>query len=327
MAVRTGYAIVKELADGGQAKVYKAVATSGNRAQVAVKVFRGAHAHVACQSEVRYLAAVQGHRNVARLIEGFDAHGGPCALVLELYARDLFRLATKRRMSETKAVDIMGGVLSALEHVHSLDIVHRDVKPENVALGRDGVARLMDFGVAASIHDRESMRTFPGSLGYAAPELLDKKPYGFSVDIFASGATFFFALSQRLPYATQDMTPASLSVRMRKGVISFGADFDHVSDDTQGAMRWLMHVNASSRPKASDALNAAPFGPALDAGRMDELPNAASDEPRPSVPVLEVRAPSQARERPPRPAPLARIRQDTSHGTSQATAGLVVRAP
>eukprot|EP00928_Gymnodinium_smaydae_P034528 TRINITY_DN24442_c0_g2_i1.p1 TRINITY_DN24442_c0_g2~~TRINITY_DN24442_c0_g2_i1.p1 ORF type:complete len:227 (+),score=25.88 TRINITY_DN24442_c0_g2_i1:2-682(+) len=153
------------------------------------------------------------------------------------------------------------------------------------------------------------MRTFPRSLGYAAPELLDKKPYGFSVDIFAAGATFFFALSARLPFAAQDMTPESVSVRMKKGVISFDERFHHVSDGTQGAIRMFMHGNPSWRPTASAALSSAPFGPAVD---VEELPNAASDDPHRLAPDLKVRAPSQARERPARPAPHARTRQDAS---------------
>eukprot|EP00928_Gymnodinium_smaydae_P034526 TRINITY_DN24442_c0_g1_i1.p1 TRINITY_DN24442_c0_g1~~TRINITY_DN24442_c0_g1_i1.p1 ORF type:complete len:202 (+),score=15.53 TRINITY_DN24442_c0_g1_i1:61-606(+) len=108
------------------------------------------------------------------------------------------------------------------------------------------------------------------------------------------------------------MTPESISARMKKGFLSFDERFDHVSDGTQDAIRMFMHGNPTSRPTSSTALRSAPFGPAVDVERLEELPNVSSDGPQRLVPDLEVRAPSQARERPARPAPRARTREDAS---------------
>eukprot|EP00928_Gymnodinium_smaydae_P069576 TRINITY_DN5311_c0_g1_i1.p1 TRINITY_DN5311_c0_g1~~TRINITY_DN5311_c0_g1_i1.p1 ORF type:complete len:320 (-),score=51.37 TRINITY_DN5311_c0_g1_i1:228-1187(-) len=311
MLAPTGYEIVKKLAHGGQADVYKAAVTRGNAEHVVVKIFHCVDAQAVCHSELRMLTVVQGHRNIVRLIEGFASHGGVPAIVLELYARDLEKLALKRRMREAKALDMMRGVLCALRHVHSFGIVHRDVKPDNVAVGRDGVARLMDFGTAAFIHDQEKMRVFAGTMGYIAPEMLEKKAYGFPVDIFAFGATLYFALGQKGAFDTTEMTPASIAVKTKKGVVSFDGNFDHVSGGTQDAIRWLMHETPIWRPTASEALSSAPFAVAIEVPREDAPTNAVLEEPEPhpqAALVLEVRAPSHARERPARPAPRARVR-------------------
>eukprot|EP00928_Gymnodinium_smaydae_P000280 TRINITY_DN10104_c0_g1_i1.p1 TRINITY_DN10104_c0_g1~~TRINITY_DN10104_c0_g1_i1.p1 ORF type:complete len:335 (+),score=50.74 TRINITY_DN10104_c0_g1_i1:44-1048(+) len=320
MSTIPGYDMVKKLAKGGQATVYKAVASRGTAERVAVKIFHGDAAQAACESELRVLTAVQGHRNVARLITGFGTDGGPCALVLEFYVQDLHKLALKRQLSEAKCVDVMRGVLSALAHVHSLDIVHRDVKPENVAIGRDGAARLLDFGVATSIHDEDNMRTFPGSPGYAAPELIGRKNYGFPVDIFALGATFYFVLCQEHAFATLDMKPESICVKTKKGVISFGEKFDDVSDATQDSIRWLMHKTAKWRPTAANALSSAPFAVSVKVQREGEPVSSASQEPPRLAIAPEVHAPTKARERPACPAARARLRWEADHETPQQSA-------
>eukprot|EP00928_Gymnodinium_smaydae_P042368 TRINITY_DN2853_c0_g3_i1.p1 TRINITY_DN2853_c0_g3~~TRINITY_DN2853_c0_g3_i1.p1 ORF type:complete len:347 (+),score=52.63 TRINITY_DN2853_c0_g3_i1:44-1042(+) len=322
-----GYTKVRKLARGGQATVYKASAGRGDAEHVAVKLFhQSASANAACQSELRLLTTVQGHRHIARLVDVVEPQGGPYALVLELYARDLSKLVLKRRLREAKAVAIIRGVLSALEHVHSLDIIHRDVKPENVAIGGDGEARLIDFGVATSIHNKENMLMFPHSPGYAAPELLERKPYGFPVDMFGLGATFYFALSQELAFATLDMKNESIIAKTKKCVVSFGEKFDRVTSGTQNAIRWLMHETAKWRPKASDALSSAPFAVPLNVQSEEEAVNVASEESRPQAVHFEARAPTQARERPARPAPRARFRVQRDDEYFQAPAASSAQA-
>eukprot|EP00928_Gymnodinium_smaydae_P041559 TRINITY_DN28109_c0_g1_i1.p1 TRINITY_DN28109_c0_g1~~TRINITY_DN28109_c0_g1_i1.p1 ORF type:complete len:245 (+),score=27.71 TRINITY_DN28109_c0_g1_i1:80-736(+) len=209
-------------------------------------------------------------------------------------------------MGETEAVSIMRDVLLALEHVHALDIVHRDVKPENVGLGKDSVARLMDFGIATSMTDGENLRTFSHSVGYAAPELLAKKPYGFPVDTFALGATFYFALSRKHAFATSSMTSKSIAAKTKKGVISFGKRFDRVREDTTNAIRWLMHESASWRPTASEALNMFPFSELTPVSNAHAHACVTAESPAPLPVVTEVQPPKEARRRSARPVPRPR---------------------
>eukprot|EP00928_Gymnodinium_smaydae_P005043 TRINITY_DN11738_c0_g1_i1.p1 TRINITY_DN11738_c0_g1~~TRINITY_DN11738_c0_g1_i1.p1 ORF type:complete len:267 (+),score=36.46 TRINITY_DN11738_c0_g1_i1:68-868(+) len=263
MEPSAGYTFVCELARGGQAEVWKALpgdegddVLAVERVPVAVKVFNVGDAPAVMRSELQYLTALQGHRNIVRLLDVFERPGGPNALVLEMCSKDLQRLASRHPFAERRAIEIMRGVLCALVHVHELNIIHRDVKPENIALAENDCSRLMDFGVATCTTDEEKMRKFRGSVGYAAPEVHARQTYGFPVDVFASGATFYFLLCGK----TEAMTDTTIIERTMDCLVTFGLPkFENVSRHTEEMIIWLMHNQAFRRPGPSRALRHRPF--------------------------------------------------------------------
>eukprot|EP00928_Gymnodinium_smaydae_P087459 TRINITY_DN7171_c0_g1_i2.p1 TRINITY_DN7171_c0_g1~~TRINITY_DN7171_c0_g1_i2.p1 ORF type:complete len:265 (+),score=31.52 TRINITY_DN7171_c0_g1_i2:162-956(+) len=229
-----------------------------NEQYVAAKVFDKANA-LAMRSELRFLAAVQGHPNIVRLVDRLDAKKGLHALVLELCFADLRKLVSQQLFTQDRAIETKRGVLSALAYVHEFDIVHRDVKPDNIAIADDGCPRLMDFGLASCLTDAEEMRKFPGTLGFAAPELYARKAYGFPVDVYASGATFYFMLSGKRAFETPGISEREFMTCVRLCVVTFDDRFNHVSDHVREMIIWLMHTQASRRPSAIRALRWAPF--------------------------------------------------------------------
>eukprot|EP00928_Gymnodinium_smaydae_P019232 TRINITY_DN17357_c0_g1_i1.p1 TRINITY_DN17357_c0_g1~~TRINITY_DN17357_c0_g1_i1.p1 ORF type:complete len:296 (-),score=45.32 TRINITY_DN17357_c0_g1_i1:397-1227(-) len=275
------------------------------------------------RSEASLLKAAQGHRNIVRLVQEFEMCSGPQGFVLELCREDLHSLAAMHPFQENEATQIMRGVLSALGHIHELNMVHRDVKPENIALGEDGSPRLIDFGIAALLSDEDEMSKFCGTPGYAAPEILKKKRNGFPADVFAAGATFFYILSGEMAFATETMTKKSIIVKSKKCVVSFGCSFDNIGDDTKEMIRWLMQKDASWRPKARVALGFSPFITASDNVRhTDEQMLTFYGQSNVTTFTADVRPPVQARGGRARPAPKARPRQGqgTSNGDANASA-------
>jgi len=113
---------------------------------------------------------------------------------------DVFDAASKQPFKERRARQVMADLLSACAHIHRRGIVHRDVKVENLLLGKDGRAVLTDFGIAALVSDEEAMGKYCGSPGYAAPEILCSKPYGIKIDSFSAGAVLYFMLCGKLPF-------------------------------------------------------------------------------------------------------------------------------
>uniref|UniRef100_M8C6X3 non-specific serine/threonine protein kinase n=1 Tax=Aegilops tauschii TaxID=37682 RepID=M8C6X3_AEGTA len=194
------YELGRVLGRGGSSKVYRArdIRTG---VSVAVKAVRKPHhpcspekAAAARRSVERELAAlrrVQGHPHVMRLLDVL-ASRSTVYLVLEL-ARGgtlLSAMDERGRFDEPTSRRLFVQLVSALAHVHSRGVFHRDVKPENLLLDEHGDLKLTDFGLCA-LADRHLRAdglaaTRCGSPAYVAPEILYKKRYDAGkVDIFS----------------------------------------------------------------------------------------------------------------------------------------------
>mmetsp|Transcript_32422 Transcript_32422/g.58151 ORF Transcript_32422/g.58151 Transcript_32422/m.58151 type:complete len:663 (+) Transcript_32422:3-1991(+) len=103
-------------------------------------------------------------------------------------------------LPEQEAVEMMCGVMSAVAHLHFHRVMHRDVKAVNILLADQGRAILADLGSAADIDDPVAMKINIGTPGYAAPEILDARPYGVKADMFAAGVLLYFAVSGTTPF-------------------------------------------------------------------------------------------------------------------------------
>jgi len=161
--------------------------------------------------EARLSGRVQ-HPNV---VATFDviASGGEAFLVMEyVHGESLSALLRAERVRGERlapafAVHIMCDVLSGLhaaheatdEHGGPLNLIHRDVSPQNIMIGVDGVARVLDFGIAKAAGRLQETQTgqLKGKLGYMAPEQLLGRPLDRRVDIFAAGICLWEAISGR----------------------------------------------------------------------------------------------------------------------------------
>ena len=78
-------------------------------------------------------------------------------------------------------------ILDALVYLHSKSIIHRDIKPENILLTKSGIIKLADFGVACKLQLQNDYKVseYVGTQGYMAPEIHNRIPYGFSVDVYS----------------------------------------------------------------------------------------------------------------------------------------------
>ena len=109
-------------------------------------------------------------------------------------------LARGERLRPHEVAELGGRVLRLVGVLHRLGIVHRDIKPDNLHLGRDGVLRLLDLGVAAS--EAEDLREInnPGTPSYMAPELFVGTPANEASDLYACGVTLYELLTRKFPY-------------------------------------------------------------------------------------------------------------------------------
>jgi tRNA A-37 threonylcarbamoyl transferase component Bud32 len=156
------------------------------------------------RTERTILESVNRHPFVVKLYYAFQDHE-KLYLILE-YAQggELFHhLAIERMFTEEVAAFYMAEMILALEHLHqNVRVIYRDLKPENCLLDVEGHLLLTDFGLSKVALDSEDERTNSvlGTIEYMAPEVIEGKPYDFSVDWWGLGAIGFDLLTGNPPF-------------------------------------------------------------------------------------------------------------------------------
>ena len=213
------YVVLTELGRGGMGVVWRAEDRVMGR-QVAVKELHlpaglGAEERRLFRERLLREARTAGRLNHPGIVTVYDVvtDGGVDHIVMELIdARTLADVvAESGPLDERAAVAVARQLLDALDAAHDRGVVHRDVKPANVMLGSRGRVTLTDFGIAQAADDPRLTTTgsLVGSPGYLAPERLEGQPATPGSDLWALGATLYFAVQGTSPF-TRDSTAATI---------------------------------------------------------------------------------------------------------------------
>ncbi len=204
------YRLESVVGRGGMGTVYRALDMRLNR-HVAVKVLRETHAAdaVRFKSEIETLARLS-HPGLVRILDAGGLDAGPYLVMELIEGKNLAQLLENGPLRPEEVATIGASVAAALAYVHDNGIVHRDVKPANVLLDRDGGAHLADFGVA-QLAEKTGLTTTGLTLGtpaYLAPEQIEGGDIGASVDVYALGLVLVECLSGRRAF---EGTPAEIT--------------------------------------------------------------------------------------------------------------------
>ena len=124
------------------------------------------------------------------------------------------------RLKEKQARKFGRQIASALDHCHRNSIVHRDLKIENILISKTGDIKIIDFGLSNLFSPRSHLKTFCGSLYFAAPELLQARQYtGPEVDIWSFGIVLYVLVCGKVPFDDQSMP--QLHAKIKKGVVDY----------------------------------------------------------------------------------------------------------
>ncbi|MGB8634443.1 MAG: tetratricopeptide repeat protein [Rhodanobacteraceae bacterium] len=214
--------LLRELGQGGMGHVWLASRDDGQyQLEVAIKLIDGVLDSGLMREQLRrerQILADLDHPNIARLLDGGIRDDGTpwyameyvCGLPLDQYCE-------QHALSLQARLRLLAGVAQAVQHAHARLVVHRDLKPGNILVDEEGVAHLLDFGIAKLLDAGGVAPCGPLTLlaaatpAYAAPEQLRGEQVDTAADIYALGAIAFELLAgKRAPQAGLQFTDAEL---------------------------------------------------------------------------------------------------------------------
>eukprot|EP00980_Cylindrotheca_fusiformis_P004814 scaffold1028_cov135-Cylindrotheca_fusiformis.AAC.24 len=201
------------------------------------------------------------HPNIIQLLDVYITDGKIFIIMELMEGGELFDyVVQKGTLTEDEAAAIVRKVTSALVYMHTKNIVHRDLKPENLLLRRvprsshDAIeVKIIDFGLSKCMEEPVA-RSFLGTRGYLAPEMLQRREYTKAVDTWALGVIVFVLLCGCLPFDDDSqMVPSDDLVRSRF-VLRFPRWAKNLSASAKDLLAHLLDVDSSKRYSAEQAL-------------------------------------------------------------------------
>ncbi|MBR1862247.1 MAG: Stk1 family PASTA domain-containing Ser/Thr kinase [Lachnospiraceae bacterium] len=204
MVINDRYEIIEKIGTGGMSDVYKALDTKLNR-NVAIKVLKaefGENENFVSKFRVEAQAAAGlMHSNIVNVYdvgEENDIH----YIVMELVEGITLKkyIEKKARLTYKEAVSIAIQVSLGIESAHANHIIHRDIKPQNIIISRDGKVKVTDFGIAKAATSNTITSNVMGSVHYTSPEQARGGYSDEKSDIYSLGISMFEMLTGRVPF-------------------------------------------------------------------------------------------------------------------------------
>ena len=224
------YRLVEEIGRGGMGSVYRAERADGLFEQeVAIKLMRRGLEALALQrrfEQERQILARLRHEGIAHLLDGGVTDEGQPYLVMEyVEGLPITAYADRYSLSAEERIALFRDVCAAVHYAHQNLIIHRDLKPSNIlvtdvgrAPGGDPRVKLLDFGIARLIGDKEASDDAPltrtgvrvMTFEYAAPEQIRGEPVTTATDVYALGILLYELLTGQRPYDVSGLSPSEV---------------------------------------------------------------------------------------------------------------------
>ncbi|NLY09909.1 MAG: Stk1 family PASTA domain-containing Ser/Thr kinase [Tissierellia bacterium] len=219
------YEILEKIGDGGMAEVFRAHCRVLNR-QVAIKALKQQYVNDAeFVRKFRKESSSAGGLNHPNIINIFDigeelVEGKTVYYIVMEYVDGWTlkeEIVKKGKLSAQQVVVYGSQIAAALAHAHSHHIIHRDIKPQNIMITKDGIVKLMDFGIARTTNSQTMTMTSEamGSVHYFSPEQARGQVTDEKTDIYSFGIVLYEMVTGQLPFDGD--TPVAVGVKHIQG--------------------------------------------------------------------------------------------------------------
>ncbi len=211
------YEIIEELGKGGMGRVYR-VEDTKLKQEVALKLIKPEISSdkktiERFRNELKIARNIR-HKNVCGMFDLGEAEGARFITMEYVSGEDLKRFIRRAApLSTSRTISIAKQVCEGLEEAHRLGVVHRDLKPNNVMIDKDGNVRIMDFGIARSLTEKgiTGAGVMIGTPEYMSPEQVEGKEVDQRTDIYSLGVILYEMLTGRVPF--EGDTALSIAVK------------------------------------------------------------------------------------------------------------------
>uniref|UniRef100_K3WH13 Uncharacterized protein n=1 Tax=Globisporangium ultimum (strain ATCC 200006 / CBS 805.95 / DAOM BR144) TaxID=431595 RepID=K3WH13_GLOUD len=260
------YELGDVLGVGGNGVVNQIVDTRNGK-QFAVKSvdvskFKNREAVVSEVEIMRNITNNIKHPNLVKIYKVYEEQD-KIYIIMELCTGgELYDSIVKRGCySEADAADIMKQLLSALQALHKYNILHLDIKPENILLSskeKDAKIVLTDFGLARMVNGKKNPlqggTSMAGTVGYIAPEVISSHNYTAAADVFSAGVILFILLVGYPPF--QGDSEVEILLKIARGDFQFkNEDWAHISTPAKELVSRMLEVRADERITVDEVLN------------------------------------------------------------------------
>ncbi|XP_025833492.1 twitchin isoform X4 [Agrilus planipennis] len=197
------------------------------------------------------------HPKLINLHDAFEDDDEMVLIYEFLSGGELFERITAEgyQMSEAEVINYMRQICEGIKHMHERNIIHLDVKPENIMCQtkKSTNIKLIDFGLATKLDPNEVVKISTGTAEFAAPEIVEREPVGFYTDMWAVGVLAYVLLSGLSPFAGEN------DIETLKNVKNCDWEFDeeafgNVSEEGKDFIRRLLLKNKEKRMTAQECL-------------------------------------------------------------------------
>lgn len=218
------YRITGVVGNGGMGAVYRAIRADDEfQRQVAIKLIKPGMDTTLILRRFRHerqILANLDHQNIARLFDGGSTEEGSPYLVMEyVEGLPIHDFANSNNLSITERLKLFLGVCEAVEYAHRHQVVHSDLKPANILVTKEGLPKLLDFGIARVLYPdqvnvtSEFTHTALGGMTpeYASPEQVRGEKVTTASDVYSLGVLLYELLTGQRPYSVRNASPYEIA--------------------------------------------------------------------------------------------------------------------